>query len=364
MHRNSASSPRSFRPSRVLLLGLAAALASIGFAPTASAAPKEYYGVVPEGLTKLQNRDFSNLKRGKVRAMRFQLTWGNIEGTPDVYNWSQYDELIENLARAGVRPTPFIFGTPGWMDSNPFAVPKSKADIRQMREFITDVVARYGSKGSFWAKNPSIPFKPVKTWQFLNEVNSSKFYAPRPSPKGYAKLLKVASKAVKRSDGRGKVLLAGMFGTPNKGQTAWGYLRKLYKVKGIEKTFDGVALHPYSPNIRGIRFQLDKARAEMKRAGDQRTGIHITEIGWGSSSGKNELEKGTKGQAKLVKQSAKLIEKTKSWKVKQYFYYALRDPEKSFADPCPWCPSAGLFKNNLKPKPSWKAFVRLTGGKS
>ena len=44
-------------------------------------------------------------------------------------------------------------------------------------------------------------------------------------------------------------------------------------------------------------------------------------------------------------------------------WYTWRDP----ANPvglCGWCASAGLFDNDLDPKPAWRAYTELTGGEA
>jgi len=362
---NSVSSQRQadLRIGRGLAALLLALVGLSTFAARADAGSREFYGVVPEGLSTLSGKDFKKMKQGRVGALRFQLSWGNVEGTRDNYNWSTYDSLLTSLAQRGIRPAPFIYGTPGWMNANPAAVPRTAAEKVELEEFLGDVAERYGRGGTFWQINPSLPAKPVLSWQFLNEINSSKFYAPKPKPSQYAGLLKLAHRAITSEDPKAKIILAGMFGTPQKGMTAWRYLRGLYKVRKVEAAFDGIALHPYSPNLRGISYQLDKARKELRRAGDSKTPTYITEIGWGSGKGGNELLKGKRGQAKMVTSSVKLLKKHRDWKVKQYFYYSFKDPAKSFGDPCIWCPTAGLFTKTLRAKPSWRAFVKLTGGK-
>lgn len=366
MHHLTPSSCAGVAPRATLVRGLVAALAvvllTLALQPAkADAAPREFYGVVPEGLD-LGEADFDRLQRGGVGVVRLPLFWSNVETADDRFNWSRYDRLIGALARHNIRVLPFLYGTPRWLSNDTRKPPRTARARQEMQEFLTTAVDRYGRDGLLWKYSPGLA-KPVTTWQFLNEVNAGKFYAPRPNPKEYGKLLKLADRAITAGDSRAKVILGGMYGTPSSGQKAWIYLQKLYRVRGVKRAFDGVALHPYAGNKRGIRKQVSKVRQVMKRKGDKRTKTYVTEIGWGSAKGRSPQKKGRQGQARLVKVAANLLRKTRKFKVKQILYYAFKDPGPGYSDPCSWCPTAGLLTRNLGMKPAWRKFAQLTGGK-
>jgi hypothetical protein len=207
---------------------------------------------------------------------------------------------------------------------------------------------------------------PITEWQILNEPNSSSFYHPKPNPSEYAHLLEVSANAIHDVDPSADIVLAGMFGTPHPadGQAikAWKFLRKIYKA-GAKDDFDAAASHPYSGNLRGIRFQIKKFRNVMKKNGDKRADIAVTEMGWGSKKNvASALGKGKKGQARILKKSFKLLKKKrKKWNIRGLMWFTWKDHD----DPtfCEWCDSAGLFTKSFNPKPAWKKYVRFTGGK-
>jgi polysaccharide biosynthesis protein PslG len=348
---------------RVVLGCLAAVLASLALSATASAAPRSFFGIHPDYQNvPLEPADYERMGAAKVGTVRFQLNWSQIERTKNNYEWARTDALIRNLARRGIEPRPFIFGVPAWAGGrNGLHQPKGKAGNKQWSQFLRDVMRRYGRKGSIW-KGPGAPqAKPVRVVQILNEVNSSKFYRPKPNPKRYGQLVKRSKKAIKGVDGKAKVLLAGMFGTPQSKNAiySWKFLNRLYKVKGIKKSFDGVAVHPYSPNLKGIKQQMKLMRKVMKRNRDGRTKVYVTEMGWGSGP-RSGLSVGRKGQAKMLRGSFKLLLKNRrKWKVAGLNWYTLRDPRPS-NDPCKWCSTAGLFGFSGKPKPAWDAFRSFT----
>jgi hypothetical protein len=160
----------------------------------------------------------------------------------------------------------------------------SDAALAAWHTFVTDAVGRSGTGGQFWAENPGLTQNPIEVWQIWNEQNSATFDEPKPSPKAYAKLLDVSANAIRGRDPGADVILGGMAGLigVKKAVTAWNYLAKLYKRKGVKKDFDGVAPHPYGQRLKKFQLQIDRTRATMKQASDAGTGLWITEIGWGS----------------------------------------------------------------------------------
>lgn len=336
-------------------------LLALALAGSADAAPRSFFGVSPSAVHDLHGGDFARMQQGKVGAVRFPLGWRDIEPRDDEFNWRQSDELMSQLARRGLEPRPFVFGSPLWVAQNPATPPRSAADRRDFKQFLKEILRRYGRAGSFWEGKRQRA--PIRFLQILNEVNSKSFYPPRPRPREYGRLLKDSARAVRSVDRRVTIVLAGMFGTPQAdvAMTAWGYLRKLYRVKGIKRTFDGVAAHPYSPTLGGVKIQLRKLRNVMKKAGDRRADLWVTEIGAGSAQGRSALELGPGGQARILKRSFELLRaKRRSWNVGGVFWYSWLDATEQTT--CRWCRSAGLFEAGLKPKPAWQRYTGFTGG--
>ena len=58
--------------------------------------------------------------------------------------------------------------------------------------------------------------------------------------------------------------------------------------------------------------QVETYRKVIKQAGDSGAGMYVTEIGAGSASGGNSLNRGTKGQAKLLKEIYKYFLKKRN----------------------------------------------------
>ena len=203
----------------------------------------------------------------------------------------------------------------------------------------------------------------MNTVQIWNEQNGPK-HAHFPNPGLYAELVKISHEAISSQDPSIEVLLGGMYGTPTGDGAikAWKFLKRLYATAGVKESFDGIALHPYEPDLKGIKQQAEKMRKTLKKKKDKGKELWLTEIGWGSKKG-GRLGVGKKKQAKLVKKSFKLLlAKRGKWKVGGALYYTWRDLPGNQA-PCDWCASAGLFNaSGSKAKPAWKQFVKFTGG--
>jgi polysaccharide biosynthesis protein PslG len=336
-----------------------------------AAVPRTFYGVSPQ--TALQTADFERMRAGRVGTLRILMNWSRIEPTRGGgYDWFDLDVTVAQAARSGIRILPFMYLTPEWVardldhrtcDRCNVFTPRSKAARRAWRRFIRAAVARYGRGGTFWKENPKVPKRPIHAWQIWNEQNSRVFYKPNPSPRKYAKLLRAARKAIRSEDRRADVVLGGMAelaGSP-KAMNGSKYLRKLYRVRGVKRDFDGVAPHPYGPTMLQVREQIALVRKQMRHAHDRGADLWVTEIGWSSSEGENSLERGPKGQAKRLRQAFRYFRSRRSQlNVKTVVWFSWMDAASSI---CEWCQSSGLFAQGLQPKPSWRAFADLTGGK-
>ena len=134
-------------PLGIMLAGLALWLFA---APTASAAQSEFYGI---SQGSLDDQDVQGMAAAHVRTERFLLSWKSIEPTQGSFHWAQRNRFIGQLASHGIRPVPFVWGSPNWVGSGALAQPPldSAADQAAWRDFLQQAVARYGPGGSYWA---------------------------------------------------------------------------------------------------------------------------------------------------------------------------------------------------------------------
>ena len=374
---------RAERRRASVALGLLALAAALALAPSSAATgkraepvvPSAFFGVAPQ--SSLTDTEFDRMAQGGVGTLRILLNWSLVDATsaPD-NNWSSVDPIVAAASRSGIKVLPFIFGTPQWVvngldnrSCQPAAcvlfAPSSPAALAEWQRFLREAVERYGPNGEFWAQHPSIPVVPITDWQLWNEQNSFSFYKPKVSPSAYASLVVAGSQAIRSVDPSAKILLGGMFGTPegeeNPKVFAWNYLRKLYRIPGFTAHFDAVAVHPYAARLVKVIEQTELMHKEMVRARDPAE-MWITEVGWSSGTGNNPLERGKAGQASRLRDVMKYyIGHQAAFNVQNVTWFAWRDL--AGKPICQWCGKAGLFSAGaLTPKPAWNALMAYTGG--
>jgi hypothetical protein len=354
-------------------VGLAVgALLVLGPAAPAGAVNGAFFGIVPTNSPSAE--EFEAMGQANVGTVRFQIDWRDVqptEGGP--YNWSGTDAQVTNAALNGVELLPFVYGTPGYASGGSREPPLGSDEAKEAwMKFVTAAAERYGPDGAFWdeftAANPGVRPRPFRWLQIWNEQNSPAYYHPKPSVKEYAELVRISDQALGDAGSGIRTVLGGMFGTPqrDKGIFAWKYLKRLFKKNGIKRRVDAVALHPYSPNLAGVKAQIRLARKKLRKTGAGKVPIWITELGWGSAgTNGHSLIKSRAGQKKMLRKSFNLIlDRRGKWKIRRLMWFTWRDPANP-TDPvgvvCTWCASAGLFDREGDPKPALDQFRRFAG---
>jgi hypothetical protein len=341
----------------LIVAGLATTLL-IGAAPAAhAAAPRGFYGVI--AANDPGSSEISRMGAGKVGTLRINFVWGAVQPSEGSgYDWSHYDAIIGEAAQQGIRVLPTVYSSPAWA-ANRTNYPPDKAHMEAFRAFVSAAAARYGANGSFWSAHPEIPKLPVVWWQLWNEVNSPSFWYPKPNPKQYIGLLRVFHDGILSGDPSAKILLAGLFRTPQikHGIDLDKYLPALYRLHA-KPLFDAAAIHPYATTPSSALQAVKDARRIMVRFKDRGASLWVTEIGWASGGSPTPLTVSPQRQAAYLRKSFGLLAaKRGRLHIPGVIWYSWRDV------PGPiWFFHTGLFTSDLDPKPAWDAFVSLTGG--
>ena len=201
----------------------------------------------------------------------------NVGGIPT--DFTSMDEIVGLAAQQRMSVLPVVIYAPPWdvtgQTSTIFGRPATDGPYAN---FVTDLVARYGPRGSFW-RGRSGPSIPIRHWQIWNEPNLEVFWPAQPFAQSYVALLAAAHAAIKRADPGAQVVLAGLT------NSSWVELQSIYRVRGARAAFDAVAAHPYTANPAGVITILGYVRAVMDAHGDRSKPILATEIGWPSAQG-------------------------------------------------------------------------------
>ena len=401
-----------------LALVILATLTATAEAPGA----KLSFGVVPQDGALPSSSDLDLMPQAGITTMRTMLPWGSIESTPGKYDWTDADTVIRETTKRGIQPLVFLYGTPAWAtqrDGRTCAVgscsvyPPRTAETRvAFRDFAAAAAARYGPGGDFWkapvspaiepapegdpgvgggepgdcpipvlcppppppppppVPDPPLPTEPpcgctepspIVVWQIWNEMNSSKYFAPKVDVKSYAEMLRSAATGIRSVDPSAEIMLGGMWGPRSAREvvtTNKSYLQRLYAL-GADDSFDSIAIHPYGNNASASLAQLRSARRIADRAGHRDAGIWVTEVGWaGGGPRSNPYVKGLSGQARiLTKAFASYQRNRRDLNLRGVFWYSWRDLKGGDAI-CDWCGHAGLRTKTGAAKPAWRSFVR------
>lgn len=355
----------------VLALCLAATPAA------ASAPPKSFYGVVPQA--DLATADFERMQAGRVGTIRETMGWSEIDQTPlpGDLDWADFDFIVANAARRDIDVLPTVYTTPTWVSriegcDGPIGsgcgltAPTTVVGLAAWRSFLGSAVRRYGPDGVFWDEHPELPRRPITEWQIWNEPNSPGFYKPAPSPRDYANLVVAAGEAIHGQDPDARVVLGGMYGNPtgpgSKVISASEFLGRLYERPGFATQFDGVAVHPYSGRIGGVKAQVRKLVNASRSAGDNGVAFYVTELGWASGGDRDARILGRRGQARRLEQAFRYLTKIRERiNLRLVSWFAWRDIPVEDSARCYFCPQSGLFPvDSLTPKPAWDVFTRFT----
>jgi hypothetical protein len=309
------------------------------------------------------------MRQGGATMMRVQLGWGRLKPyatTP--FQWGIYDQIVAGAASGGVEILGLLLGTPDWVAHHVRGWPSGPTGLNAYTTYVQAVSARYGPKGTFWGLHPDLPYRPIRTWEVWSEENRTDMSPAIPNrPTAYAHLLDLTRAALNTTDPSAKIVIGGMTERrDSNAERASGFLRKLFRAKGVRNDFDIVGLHPYGRKPTdpvNVTTRIHKIMVKKKM--DDRP-IWITEVGWSSNAldRNHPLVVTEKQQAKRLTQSFTLLrDAAPALNLEEILWYSFQDIRLPL-DPGTWDQHSGLFDALGREKPAWEAFTKITGGDS
>ncbi len=347
---------------KALVCALMAALALA--APVSAAVPKEFFGVMADGPLLDRgapgvdlDREMTSIGRTRAGSVRAAFYWRAMQPTADgPIDFAESDRIVGAAARGGVRVLPVLVRAPAWAtggDEREGAVPTDPATYAR---FAGATVRRYGANGTFWAENPAIPKRPVRAWQVWNEPDIDRYWVGDPWPETYVRLLTAARAEIKAADPAAKVMLAGLT------NRSWEDLAAVYRAGGRGQ-FDVAAIHPFSRRVSNVLKIVRLARAAMRRAGDARTPIALTEVSWSSGKGRSTFNYGwettERGQAQKVHQAlGALAARRKPLRIAHVYWYTWLSPAIGERESFSYAGLKRMTDSGPIGKPALRAFTR------
>jgi hypothetical protein len=287
--------------------------------------PTGWLGVVADG--PLTNPPFGSadewnrLAGSGAESVRTAFYWYAVQPDgPAEADFSVTDATVLAAASRGVSVLPVLQGTPTWAAQRPGDAGSPPASPAAFAAYLKLLVARYGPQGSFWAQHPELAARPIRAWQIWNEPNIPRYWnVPNWAPP-YVRLLKAAHAALRHADPGAKTVLAGL---PNE---SWVALHRIYAAGG-RRAFDVVALHPYTGKPINVIKLVQLSRAEMRRRGDRKLPVWITELSWPASEGKvrngvRGFDTTDAGQASRLRKGLDLLVKDRrSLRIGRVYWY-------------------------------------------
>lgn len=339
----------------------AASFLSSGEANSDVRGPSPFFGIAPQ--TPLRGGDLSLMRRTGIGSMRFPIYWSESEPVRGVFDWRTTDARLALTSRDGFDLLPFVYSSPSWAAPTWVRMPvRTPEQRRAWSRFLRALVGRYGPGGDFWKLHPELPERPLRTWQIWNEENDHRH--AEASIRDYVRLLRGSAPAIRSADPGARIVLGGLYAAPGEEPStpAPQFLDRLYRRKGVKGLFDAAALHPYTFNPGLMAAHIAALRAVMRRNGDGRTPLYITEFGWGSqtrAAGGDGFEIGPDAQADYLKRAwAILLKNRRRWRLESAYWFTWQDVP-AWSTRCGFCDSTGLIGLDGLPKAALRGFAEM-----
>lgn len=289
------------------------------------------------------------LKESGATHVRIPLRWTTVEPKRGQWDFAKVDRVVHKLRGAQIGILADLSSFPGWENETEGRTVEGWYDTYPPKDdtnwatYVRTVVRRYK--------------KDIKLWEVWNEENGVDFWRPLPDAKRYVQLLKVTYKECKAADRKCTVVLGGLqmngvVANPWSPVKTTDFLQAIYDSDG-KPYFDCVNIHPYvlpskEEGARYMRRLVGETIGVVKRNGDEKKPIWVTEIGCGTNETYTR-----EAQAKLLGESYDVLARMPQ--VAAVYWFCLRDYKQAITGPEA---SMGIVTDRFERKPSFDAFRR------
>ncbi len=269
------------------------------------------------------------------------------------------DQIVTLAAARGMSVLPIVMNAPSWdAGARSSAGLTRPRDDRLYGKYLMTLIGRYGPRGSFWRQHPGLARRPIRLWEIWNEPDIVGYWPTQPFARSYVALLSAAHSAIKRTDPGARVVLAGV---PN---FSWQVLNSIYRVRGAQRMFDVVDVHPYTKRPAGVIQILKLVRSSMKRAGDSAKPIIAAETGWPSSLNQTthrfDFETTQAGQAQNLRALLPLLAANRrALNLIGFYWYTWMGDETPGGYPFNFSGLESFRNGQISAKPALAAFGRM-----
>lgn len=282
--------------------------------------------------------------RAGASSVHVTVFWAHVQPQPGAFQWGAYDRFFEGVRTLRLDPVVQLAYATQW---NTTAPPEERnrarrehyppADLGAWERYVTAVVTRYRDV--------------VDAWEVWNEPDLKYFWGGTPAE--YARLLAVASQAIRKADPGARVLMGGL-ALAGRGSNT-GFFRAILADADhpAAASFDVANFHHYGTAAEAKK-RFDFMRGELTRAGADGRPLWVTETGYSSFRRFQEdpAYTGPEGQARWLEDTLPLLLRLG---VERVFWFQTLDdrvPRGRFA-------MHGLFNRDGTAKPALEALRRV-----
>jgi polysaccharide biosynthesis protein PslG len=325
--------------------------ALFGLAAPASArkVPRGFYGAVYDGAVTqapadVQDAQFARMARAGVESVRTVFSWADAQPAEHgPIDFSATDQAVALAAAHRLSLLPVVIYTPAWARADSSTAASPPKHPRDYVAYLRALAERYGSRGSFWSEHPELPRRPVRYWQIWNEPHLRLYWNASHWQRGYGRLLRASHAALRHTDRRAHVVLAGLTGF------AWTALRSLYKHGHVKGAFDVAGLQTYTGSAHNLLRAVRLFRRVLKRYGAAHMPLWLTEMGWPAAKGRarvpsyqRTIATTNRGMAKRLKHGYALLaaaRHVRALRVSRAYWYSWASPYVRSSNP-----GTGIFR--------------------
>ena len=292
--------------------------------------------------------DLDLIAAAGFRFIRMDFGWAGIEQKKGQYRWSEYEELLANLDKRGIRPVFILdYSNPLYEEqvtsTNPLTHQSHQTTASPQHP---ESVAAYAA----WAAAAAKHFHGRHVlWELWNEPNID-FWSPKPDVHQYTAMALAACKTIRQADPEATIIGPATSGFP------WDFLRTFLS-SGVLDYLDAVSIHPYreprrSPETATADYQKLRGMIEQHAPSAKKEKIPILSGEWGYSSWERGVSPETQANFLVRQQLVNLLNG-----VPLSIWY---DWKNDGTDPKENEHNFGTVTSDLEPKPAYAAVKALT----
>ncbi|WP_293935309.1 beta-galactosidase [Iodobacter sp.] len=301
---------------------------------------KDYFGMHVHRSN--QNKLWLNSGLGSIRLHDANVTWLDLQPSPDSWKWAWLDGMVNRATAANVSILLPLQGTPAWASRTPelkaaygYGANAMPSNLAAWENYVEAVVSRYRGK--------------IAAYEIWNESNLSHFFSG--NPEDLALLTKSAVKIIRQIDPEAKVVCPS-----GVGDYGIKWFKRLLATE-VMSDCDVISYHFYTKHQppESMLPIIDDIKIAIRAAGYQRKPLWNTETGWliDTPEGVDPVLAGFKADAKKLNDFESVSYLLRSFilgagaDLGRFYWYSWDHPSMGITKGrgTGWRPAAIAFKN-------------------